>query len=90
MNMNEKHSMPQSIGLHLLPGLLITAGYLLFTPSVIENGFPALLGLLISFLVFGLPVQLGYVIYQVKKGAATFKEIIYGFDKWTAPESQCP
>lgn len=75
----KRHSIGQSLLLHLLPGILITIGYALIAPVLIRNGFPALLGLLLSFLVFGLPFQTGYIFYQIKKADEQFtlRDLVY-------------
>ena len=79
MKASKQHSIGQSVLLHLLPGVLITIGYFLIAPVVIRNGYPALLGLLISFLVLGLPFQAGFILYQLKNAedGLTFKDILY-------------
>lgn len=79
MDSIKRHSIGQSILLHLLPGILITLGYFIIAPVAIQAGYPALLGLLIAFLVLGLPFQLGYILYQIKKAEreVALKDIIY-------------
>lgn len=67
MNTVKQHSIIQSVGLHLLPGVVITAAYFLIAPLVIDKGYPALFGLLLSFLLVGLPFELGFLLYQAKK-----------------------
>jgi hypothetical protein len=75
----KRHSIGQSLLLHLLAGILITIGYALIAPVVIKNGFPALLGLLLSFLVLGLPFQAGYLFYQIKNTdeQLTLRNLVY-------------
>jgi membrane protease YdiL (CAAX protease family) len=79
MERSKQHSIGQSVLLHLLPGVLITIGYVLITPVLIQYGFPALMGLLIAFLALGLPFQVGFVLYQVRRseGQLSLQEIIY-------------
>ena len=66
METGKRHSIGHSLLLHLLPGILITIGYALIAPALIKNGFPALLGLLLSFLVLGLPFQTGYLSIKLR------------------------
>ncbi|MFC9256733.1 CPBP family glutamic-type intramembrane protease [Amycolatopsis thailandensis] len=56
----DRHSLPLSIALHLVPGALIVAAYLLITePFVLANGYPVFLGWAIALcLVLG-PLMAG-------------------------------
>lgn len=72
MNTVKQHSIFQSIVLHLVPGALITAAYFLIAPIAIDNGYPALLGLLFSFLLVGLPFELGFLFYQANKAHGNY------------------
>jgi len=54
-----KHTLPQSIGLHLLPGLLGGAAYYALAPLVQSWGFPTLLALILAGLFVLVPVELG-------------------------------
>jgi uncharacterized protein len=65
--METKISSLKIVWLHLFPGILITAIYVLITPFVQKAGFPSLMGLAISFLLVILPFELGYLFIQAKK-----------------------
>jgi hypothetical protein len=54
-----QHTLPQSIGLHLLPGLLGGAAYYALAPLVRAWGFPTLMALVLSGLLVLVPVELG-------------------------------
>lgn len=63
----EQHSLKQTTALHLLPGVLILAVYLIATPIVMGFGFPALFALMLAVLFAALPSQLGHLLSQGKK-----------------------
>ena len=60
----KQHSFSKSIVLHLLPGALGTFVYILLSPILLGNGYPALLALLIAVGVITLPFQIGYLLLQ--------------------------
>ncbi|MBE0686755.1 MAG: CPBP family intramembrane metalloprotease [Anaerolineaceae bacterium] len=62
-----KHTLPQTILLHLLPGGLITAFFFLIAPSLIQRGFPPILSLYLAILLILIPFELGFLFYQGKK-----------------------
>lgn len=59
-----RHSIPLTILLHLLPGLLITIAFILLGPWLKQNHFPPLLALLIPILFILIPFELGVILYQ--------------------------
>jgi len=59
----DQHTLRQSLALHLLPGVLILAVYLLFYPVVAHFGLPALDALLLAILFAALPWQFGHLLY---------------------------
>ena len=54
-----QHTLPQSIVLHLLPGLLGGAAYFALAPLVRSWGFPTLMALVLAGLLVLVPVELG-------------------------------
>ena len=60
----KQHSISKSIVLHLLPGALGTLVYVLLAPTLLQNGYPALLALLIAVGAVTLPFQVGYLLLQ--------------------------
>ena len=67
MQETEKHSTIRSIGLHLLPGVLITALFFLTAPVLMQAGFPPILSLYLAILLILIPFELGFLLYQGKK-----------------------
>lgn len=63
----QQHSLVQSIGLHLLPGVLTTVAYIILAPLLMAQGYPALLAILLAALFVAAPIELGYLLYQAKK-----------------------
>ena len=60
----ERHALPTSIALHLLPGALIVLFYAgVGIPVATRLGLPPLAGLLLAVLVILLPAELGYLCY---------------------------
>ena len=60
----EQHSLPRSIALHLLPGILTGAALFLLAPIVQRNGLPALWAHGIADLIIILPLIFGILYYQ--------------------------
>jgi len=68
----EKHSMVQSIILHLFPGILVVCFYLLARQPVVNLGYPSVVALILAFAFILIPVKLGYLFYQGKKKTGRF------------------
>lgn len=68
----ERLSLPQALLLHLLPGALITVGFVAIASFVVPRGAPASLALLITWLVVGIPLLLGYMLFQGRKRNGRF------------------
>lgn len=60
----EKHSLRQSAMFHLLPGLLITLAFIGTAAVTSRFELPASLALLMAWLIMGLPLELGILLYQ--------------------------
>src|SRR5581483_1382960 len=75
---SEQHSLFQSLVLHLFPGVWTLVFALITAPLVIRAGFPGYLALLLSALLIGTPLRLGYLLYQGKKqyGVLTLQGIV--------------
>lgn len=63
----QQHTVPQTIFIHLLPGVLITVFYFLAAPALIDSGFPPVLSLYLAILLVLIPFELGFLFYQGKK-----------------------
>jgi len=63
----EQHSLPTSILLHLLPGVLILTFFIALTPLLTKQGYPTLLCLFLAVAIVLIPFELGYILYQAKR-----------------------
>lgn len=70
----KQHSFSRSVILHLLPGALGTVGYAFLAPAMLNNGYPAMLALVIAVSVITLPFQIGYLLVQ--RGKADDQPVI--------------
>lgn len=53
-----RSSLPLVAALHFLPGICVTAAYLLLAPLLVASGLPRITAVLAGFVVAGIPVQL--------------------------------
>jgi len=72
MNKVKEHSILESIGLHLMPGITGTVAYVILTPVLINKGYPSILGILIAALVVIMPIELGILLAAAKNKSGTF------------------
>jgi len=63
----EQHSLGQSIVLHLLPGVIATAVYVLTVPFFTGLGYPSITALYLPMILAVILVELGYLFYQGQK-----------------------
>ena len=68
----EKHSVIQSIILHLLPGILVGAFYFLALQPVAKMGYPSIFALYLACAFVLVPVELGYLLCQGKKNTGRY------------------
>lgn len=61
------HGVWQMLGLHLIPGALITVFFFLITPAVMRAGFPPYMAIMLAILFILIPFELGFLFYQGKK-----------------------
>lgn len=64
---NEQHSLVKSFLLHVLPGILVTAVFLLLKPLLDSTGSPPLLAFLLAVLLIDIPFMLGVMLKEGKK-----------------------
>jgi membrane protease YdiL (CAAX protease family) len=57
----------RSLVLHVLPGILTTAAFLVLKPRLDSIGYPPLLAFLLAVLLVDLPVMLGTLLYEGKR-----------------------
>jgi uncharacterized protein len=82
----QQHSLLHSIGLHLLPGVLILLFALIIGPIVIRAGLPPLLVPSLWVLFVLIPFELGFLFYQGKKrnGKLSLRGIVLYREKMPA------
>ena len=78
VELNEQHSIGKILALHLLPSAAGTLAYIILAPIFMQNGYPAILALLIAVTAVILPIELGVLFYQARKtnGTLFLKEIL--------------
>jgi membrane protease YdiL (CAAX protease family) len=66
------HSLARSVALHLVPGVLTTAVYLVLAKPMMAAGFPALFGLLLATALVLIPLELGYLLFRAKRTTGSY------------------
>lgn len=67
----EQYSLGQSILLHLLPGAIAAAVYVLTVPIFKRLGYPSITALYLPMILAVILIELGYLFYQVQKQGGT-------------------
>jgi membrane protease YdiL (CAAX protease family) len=67
-----QHSLGLTIAYHLLPGVVIVAGYALITPFLRNAGLPSAIGISLAVLLVLVPMELGILFWQGKKRNGRF------------------
>lgn len=81
---DDQHSLPLSVALHLIPGVLILVAYLLIAaPLVKALGYPPYLGLVVAMCLALVPTELGLLLYLgwKKNGKLSLSSIIHYTEK---------
>src|SRR5215216_767531 len=74
---DEQHSVPRTLVLHLLPGVLILVFFVAVAPLVVRGfGFPPALAVYLAIVFVLIPFELGYLIYQARKNGTSFGDIV--------------
>lgn len=72
-----KHTLPLSVLLHLLPGILTGAAYYLLVPPLTSRGYPTITALVGASLLTLIPFELGLLLYLGKnRGTKNLEGII--------------
>jgi membrane protease YdiL (CAAX protease family) len=71
-----QHSIARTVVLHLLPGALIVAFYILAAPVVRYLGFPSLMTIFLAILFVLIPFELGYLFYRARESGASLGRIV--------------
>lgn len=59
-----QHSLLKSILLHILPGALVTLGFITLKPLLAQSDYPPLLAFLLAILLIDLPIMWGVMLYE--------------------------
>jgi membrane protease YdiL (CAAX protease family) len=62
-----KHSLLESLLYHLLPGILIGAGYYLIVPRIQAEGYPSVVAIILTAIFILIPVELGILFWHGKR-----------------------
>jgi len=74
---DEQHSVPRTLVLHLLPGVLILVFFVAVAPLVVRGfGFPPAMAVYLAIVFVLIPFELGYLIYQARKNGTSLGEIV--------------
>ena len=74
---DEQHSVPRTLVLHLLPGVLILVFFVAVAPLVVRGfGFPPALAVYLAIVFVLIPFELGYLIYQARKNGTSLGDIV--------------
>ena len=78
VELNVQNSIGKILAFHLLPSTAGTLPYIILAPIFMQNGYPAILALLIAVTAVILPIELGVLFYQARKtnGTLFLKEIL--------------
>ncbi len=82
--MEDQHSLLLSVGLHLIPGVLILVAYLLIaTPLVQALGYPPYLGWVVAMCLALVPAELGLLLYLgwKKNGELSLRGVVHYTEK---------
>ena len=72
----QQHSLARTVVLHLLPGVLMVAFYLLAGPVVRGLGFPSLMAIYLAILFVLIPFELGYLFYRARKTGSSLGSVV--------------
>ena len=83
LNSYPQQSLLNSIVLHVLPGVLVTLGFILFKPLLDSSGYPPLLAFLLAILFLDLPVMWGVMLYEGWKqnGRISLDQVVFYREK---------
>lgn len=71
-----QHSVAQTVVLHLLPGVLMVAFYVLAAPLVRSLGFPSLMAIYLAILFVLIPFELGYLFYRARRNGSSLGSVV--------------
>ena len=68
----EQHSLPQTLALHLLPGIVLATIFYGAAPWLIRAGYPAIVSGMLGAVVAILGLELGWLLYQARQLTGRF------------------
>ena len=71
-----QHSVARTLVLHLLPGGLMVAFYVLAGPVVRGLGFPSLMAIYLAIVFVLIPFEFGYLLYQARKNGTSLGSVV--------------
>jgi membrane protease YdiL (CAAX protease family) len=71
-----QHSVARTVVLHLLPGVLMVAFYVLAAPLVRSLGFPSLMAIYLAILFVLIPFELGYLFYRARRNNSSLGSVV--------------
>jgi len=73
-----RHTFLESLLYHLVPGILIGAGYYFLAPAVLRAGYPSVMALILTAVFILVPVELGVLLWQGKRrtGKLTLQGVV--------------
>ncbi len=71
-----QHSLARTVVLHLLPGVLMVAFYVLAAPLVRSLGFPSLMAIYLAILFVLIPFELGYLFYRARRNGSSLGSVV--------------
>jgi membrane protease YdiL (CAAX protease family) len=80
MNLHQKHTVWQSVILHILPGLLAVIVYYFCSKQVVALGYPSVMALIIAGLIVLIPFEFGVILIAKRNsGEKLIGDIIKNF-----------
>ena len=73
---DRQHSVARTVVLHLLPGVLMVAFYILAAPLVRSLGFPSLMAIYLAILFVLIPFELGYLFYRARRNISSLGSVV--------------
>ena len=73
---DEQHSLARTVVLHLLPGALMVAFYVVAGPVVRDLGLPSLMAIYLAILFVLIPFELGYLLYRARKDGSSLGSVV--------------
>jgi hypothetical protein len=71
-----QHSLARTLVLHLLPGVLLVAFYVLAAPLVRGLGFPSLMPIYLTILFVLVPFEFGYLFYRARTNGTSLGSVV--------------